>query len=335
MGSRNSKSNDDNEKVASNQEPINNSNKNNLDESMNSLDNSIENTSIYKGLTYDKRQSKQINEIKSDNYNSDQLTQEKSNSDTNSSLYMNIIWNESGNDISIIGTFCGWKKKYRMKKTRKNFFEREIPIPNLNKEKCEFKFIVDDKWRCSKNYPQREDEQGNLNNYIDEAYINDHLNNLRNKNNETMSSTNNETNEKREINKSNNDISKDTIKSSYGNSFPSEDQLNQEAPNMPDVLAISTSLSEHTHQRHMGKKKYLKYSPVNLCSSYKNIFQPGHSYMNHIFMNKNNIKFIKDAEKVSNQNANYFQINCNVKIKSKCLSILYFSPIDKSYLSID
>lgn len=110
MGSRNSKSNDDNEKVASNQEPINDSNKNNLDESMNSLDNSIDNTSIYKGLTYDKRQSKQINEIKSDNYNSDQLTQEKSNSDTNSSLYMNIIWNESGNDISIIGTFCGWKK---------------------------------------------------------------------------------------------------------------------------------------------------------------------------------------------------------------------------------
>ena len=107
------------------------------------------------------------------------------------------------------------------------------------------------------------------------------------------------------------------------------------SPNMPDVLAISTSLSEHTHQRHMGKKKYLKYSPINLCSSYKNIFQPGHSYMNHIFMNKNNIKFIKDAEKVSNQNANYFQINCNVKIKSKCLSILYFSPIDKSYLSID
>ena len=32
MGSRNSKSNDDNEKVASNQEPINDSNKNNLDE---------------------------------------------------------------------------------------------------------------------------------------------------------------------------------------------------------------------------------------------------------------------------------------------------------------
>lgn len=124
MGSRNSKSNDDNEKVASNQEPINDSNKNNLDESMNSLDNSIDNTSIYKGLTYDKRQSKQINEIKSDNYNSDQLTQEKSNSDTNSSLYMNIIWNESGNDISIIGTFCGWKK-YRMKKPEKIFLKEK------------------------------------------------------------------------------------------------------------------------------------------------------------------------------------------------------------------
>ena len=319
MGSGNSKSNSS-EKLKENASPKEKQNlKKNLDES--SLDNSIEDTSTYKGIILDKKNNKNINNIQnSDNYNSDAVTQEKTHSENNASFYFNITWSEGGNDIYIIGAFCAWKKKFQMKKRKENYYEREIPIPNVLKEKYQFKFIVDDEWRFSELYPQTKDGQGNINNYIDENYINKHLYNLKNKNNETINS-NKEKNIKNKLNESSKDSSNKSI---YGNLYPNDE--NQEAPKMPDVLDVGTNLSEFSNQKLIGKKKYLEYSPINLCSSYKNIFLPGHSYINHLLTNKNNIMLIKEK---------YFRINCSVKNKGKCLSILYFSPLDRNILSVD
>ena len=320
MGSRNSKSNSSDKNKENVSVPDKQNLKtNNLDES--SLDNSIEDTSTYKGIILDKK-NKNINNIKnSENYNSDEVTQEKTHSDNNSSFYFNIIWSEGGNEIYIIGAFCAWKKKTKMKKSKKNYYEKEIPIPHILKERYQFKFIVDDEWKYSELYPKTKDEQGNINNYIDQNYINEHLYNLKNKNNETINST-----KEKNIKYKLSDNSKDSSnKSIYGNIYPNDE--NQEAPKMPDVLDVCTNLTECSNQKFIGKKKYLKYSPINLCSSYKNIFLPGHSYINHLLTNKNNI-MIKTGK--------YFRINCSVKNKGKCLSILYFSPIDKNnILSID
>ena len=302
MGSKNSRSNSGGKNTqVSNQKNNNDQNINNLDVSTQSFDNSIDDTSNYKGITYK-------NQVqKNDNYNSDQLTQEKTYSDTNSGIFFNIMWKEGGNDVRIAGTFGNWKIT-NMKKnfSKKNIiFEKEIPIPNVFKEKY------------------------NINNYIDNTYINEHSNFLRNKNNETVS-YNNETNVKNLLNKSK-DNSKDTNKSSYGNVFPSDDQFNQEAPKMPDVLEIFTTLSEYSNQRILGRKNYLKYSPMNLCSSYKSIFPPGHSYMNHLLFNKKSRKKNKALSKEKNSgsiNTNFIKINCNIKNKGKCLSILYFYPLN-------
>jgi len=326
MGSKNSRSNSGGKNTqVSNQKNNNDQNINNLDVSTQSFDNSIDDTSNYKGITYK-------NQVqKNDNYNSDQLTQEKTYSDTNSGIFFNIMWKEGGNDVKIAGTFGNWKIT-NMKKnfSKKNIiFEKEIPIPNVFKEKYQFKFIVDDEWKYSDDYPKIKDDNENINNYIDNTYINEHSNFLRNKNNETVS-YNNETNVKNLLNKSK-DNSKDANKSSYGNVFPSDDQFNQEAPKMPDVLEIFTTLSEYSNQRILGRKNYLKYSPMNLCSSYKSIFPPGHSYMNHLLFNKKRRKKNKALGKEKNSgsiNTNFIKINCNIKNKGKCLSILYFYPLN-------
>ena len=196
MGSKNSHSNSGGKNTQiSNQKNNNEQNINNLDVSTQSFDNSIDDTSNYKGITYK-------NQIqKNDNYNSDQLTQEKTYSDTNSGLFFNIIWKEGGNDVKIAGSFGNWKTT-NMKKnfSKKNIiFEKEIPIPNILKEKYQFKFIVDDEWKYSDNYPKIKDDNGNINNYIDNTFINEHSNFVRNKNNETVS-YNNETNVKNLLN---------------------------------------------------------------------------------------------------------------------------------------
>ena len=324
MGSKSSRSNSGGKTTKVSNPKINNSqNINNLDISAQTFDNSLENTPNYKGISY----KAQIQ--KSDNYNSDQVTQEKTYSDNNSGLFFNIRWKAAGNHVKIAGAFSSWKiinmKKNSSKK--KIFFEKEIPIPKIMKEKYQFKFIVDDEWKCSDNYPKIKDENGNTNNYIDNAYINEHMNYFKNKNNkEIITPYNNEiTNFKSILNKSK-DNSKDT-KSSYGNIFPTDDQFN-EAPKMPDVLGICTPLSEYTKQRNLGRKIYLKYSPMNLCSSYKRIFPPGHSYMNHVLFNSKNKKRNKAEEKEKNfEKKNFIKINCNIKNKAKCLSILYFYPL--------
>ena len=320
MGSPNSKSNSpEKKKEIPLKQEIRETNNNNLDTSMRSIDNSIESQSNYKGISYVKRKNKNnINIQQSDNYISDQITQEKTHSENNSSLYYNITWDGEGNDVKIKGSFDSWNKKYEMKKNKNNVFEYEIPISNIHKDKSVFfKFIVDNDWKCSDNYPNKKDGQGNLNNYIDENYINEHPENIRNYNNETLTSTNNNT-------KLNLDKSKDNSKdinnrSIYGNIYPNDDQMNQEAPNMPDVLDISIGLNAFSPQQIIGNKNYLRYIPVNLCSSYKNIFLPGHSYMNHLFSNRK-------------QHNKYFEINCSIKTKGKSLSIIYLSPVEKKFI---
>ena len=323
MGNPNSKSNTpEKKKETPIKQEIKETNNNNLDISMRSIDNSIESQSNYKGISYDKRNNKNnLNIQQSDNYISDQITQEKTHSENNSSLYFNIIWDKKGNNVSVKGSFDSWKKEHKMKKNKNNVFEYNISISNIHRDKSiQFKFIVDGEWMCSDNYLTKPDTQGYLNNYLDEKYIYEHSENIRNTNNETLTSTNDKTKQNLDKSKDNSkDISNRSI---YGNIYPNEDQLNQEAPKMPDVLDISCGLNSFSPQQIIGNKNYLKYTPINLCSSYKNIFLPGHSYMNHIFSNKK-------------QNNKYFQINCSIKTKGKNLSIIYLSPVEKNFISID
>ena len=241
--------------------------------------------------------------------NSEQLTQEKTYSDMNSSSFFKIYWKDGGNEVFITGAFCDWKNHLLMKKNEENnYFEKEIPIINKSKGKIEFKFIIDKQWKFSENYPKIKDRDGNINNYLDDIYIKEHSNDL-------INNINN--------NNTNNNINKEeNKKSSYGNKYPTELQLNQEAQIMPEVLDMCINLGEYSNQIHKNKKKikYYKFKHINFTSDYKHIFLPEHSYINHILINKYNFKNYQDV--------NYIRINCNVKIKSKGLSLIYFSPIN-------
>lgn len=333
MGNRTSKSSSTGKnKDISNSQTLDNSNQNNLDISFKSLNNSIEDTSTYNGITSNKNNNKSQ---QSENCNSDLLTQEKTGSDVNSKLMYKIWWKEQCNEVFITGKFCDWKQKFKMKKNENNnYFEIEIPIINIIKERSEFKFIVDETWKISDNYPSDKDQNGYTNNYIDSNFINAHISDLISGNNNIVNNI--------LLNKSK-DNSTDTKKSTYGTIYPSEDQLNQEAPKIPDVLYISIKLDDFTNQKKIGNDKYLSFSQINLDSSYKNIFQPAHSYVNHLLTKRNNIKSKKrkkksnDLDKTAENNGlnmNYIRINCNAKFKSKCLSIIYFSPLEDENTNI-
>ena len=273
--------------------------------------NSENENSSYNGINFDKLKIKS----KNDNYNSDQITQEKSISEAQNKNLIKFYWNEGGNEVFITGSFCEWDKRLKMRKNKNNIFEIELFLP---KGKFEFKFIVDGLWRCSSNYQQIKDNRGNSNNFIDNISDTNNFNEINlNKNVTNLSEENNH--KIKNI---------DELKKNYSNIYPSIGQLNEEAPKIPDVLEISIDLTENSNQKNIGNEQYLDFSYINLDESFKNILQPVHSYLNHIFTN-NDKNFIYNSNKEETEKNTYLGINCNVKVKNKCISIIYYSPLSR------
>ena len=284
-------------------------------ESISSLtnNNSENENSSYNGINFDKMKTKS----KNNNYNSDQITQENSISETQNKNLIKFYWNEGGKEVFITGSFLEWNKRLKMHKNKNNIFEVELFLP---KGKYEFKFIIDGSWRCSSNYQQIKDDRGNNNNFIDNISANYNYNEINFNLNKNVSNLSEENNHKmRNI---------DELKKNYSNIYPSIDQLSEEAPKIPDVLEISIDLTENSNQKNIGNEQYLDFSYINLDESFKNILQPVHSYLNHIFTN-NDKSIIYNSHKEETENSTYLGINCNVKVKNKCISIIYYSPLSK------
>ena len=275
--------------------------------------NSENENSSYNGINFDKIKKKS----KNDNYNSDQITQEKSISEAQNKNLIKFYWNEGGNEIFITGSFCEWNKRLKMHKNKNNIFEVELLLP---KGKYEFKFIVDNIWRCSSNYQKIKDNRGNSNNFIDNISAYNNINDI------NFNINKNVTNLSEEKHHKIGNI--DELKKNYSNIYPSVDQLSEEAPKIPDVLEISIDLSENSNQKNIGNEQYLDFSYINLDESFKNILQPVHSYLNHIFTN-NDKNFIYNSNKEETEKNTYLGINCNIKVKNKCISIIYYSPLNK------
>ena len=278
-----------------------------VDLAITSLGNLYNDNSSYEGAI-------EQTKIKNKNVNRELTFQDNSNSDKSKNK-IKFIWKEGGNDVYITGTFCDWKEQFQMIKNENNFFEKKLNIP---KGKYEFKFIVDRVWKCSTYYPQKQDVRGINNNYIDTDLINQI-------NDEILGNTSNNFNK---IQKGN----LDELKRNYNNIYPYKEQLNPDAPKIPDVFEVLMDLDDNTNQKYIGNKQFLDYPFINLDESFKNIIQPFHAYLNHLFTSK--VHFIKNNDDSQNlifrnKKINYIGINCNIKIKNKCISIVYYSPLNK------
>ena len=301
----------------------NNSEARGLGVTTSSIGNIFNENSSYNGIILGKTK---INNIitKSEHYNSDQVTQEKTEPEVQNKNLIKFYWREGGNEVFITGSFCEWSKRFKMYKNKNDIFEVEL---FLTKGLYQFKFIVDNIWRCSSDYPQTKDNQGIYNNYIESSNIN-MINNLESNFNRSINKENiinNFTKEKNQIVKRE---SIDELKKNYSNIYPYREQFNPEAPKTPDVLEISLDFNENSNQKYLGNKEFLEFSIINFDDSFKNILQPFHPYLNHLFTN-NEIKYKKDEGNIIRNRIKYIGINCNIKIKNKYLSIVYYSPVNK------
>ena len=321
MGSQNSKdySSDQNSKKIINN-MANNSDVKFLDIAVSSVGNIFSDTSSFKGITPEYNNTSN-NNIENEN---------TSNNNTQNKISTKFEWREGGEEVLITGSFCEWNEKFNMNKNDSNgFFELKILLP---KGKYEFKFVVDGVWRCSNNYPQINDNRGNVNNYID----------IDNSNKEKESP------KKRQIEPNNNKlVNIEEFKKCYTNNYPNKSLLNNNAPKLPDVYNFLMNINDNSNQKYIGTKKFLDIRKLDMNESFKSVKQPYHSYLNHIFSksstceiqveeeNKyrnirynNNNSIYKNGYK-NNKNTN-FGINCCFKTGNKCISIVYYCPIVKN-----
>ena len=214
----------------------------------------------------------------------DNVSKETKEDSNNTKINYLFTWNEGGNQVKITGSFCDWKIKFDMTKDpNDNIFKCQLPLEN---KIYQFKFIIDDEWKCSNKYSIKEDNSGNLNNILD-------LTNYIEKKEETKKKTS----EKKviKIEKENikeTEINKNKIKrkeSIYSSQYPSNDSIIP-LPLPNKRYYQSFKLDRYSHQNNIGNKKYYeffqKYSFSDETSS-KPIFLLGHINLNHLISSKN------------------------------------------------
>ena len=93
----------------------------------------------------------------------------KKNSEKNiKEISTEFFWDEGGNTVYITGSFCDWKEFLLMEEKEKGVFKKTIMLlPGF----YQYKFKVDNNWAYSKKQPKFEDNNGNVNNFIDTTQI--------------------------------------------------------------------------------------------------------------------------------------------------------------------
>ena len=217
-------------------------------------------------------------------------------------------WKEGGNNIVITGSFCGWSRQFSMLKNKNNnFYELLLYLP---KGEYQFKFIVDNVWKCSNYYKTVTDTNGNTNNYLDNTI--EFSKKILEKQNKKI------INEKKgnfDFNNNSNNINlEEQMKKYYGIYYPERDFLNVEPPKLPQSYVSPINLCNFGN---IGEKKFvydkMRNNLIKVC--FKEIKSPSHIYLNHIFSN------CKESD-------NYIKSNITIRVRSKFTSIVYYSPKD-------
>ena len=223
--------------------------------------------SSYKGMKSDtsstknnKNNKKNLNQESSSSNSSsiDTKTKEETTiSKKDERIPFKFEWKEGGNKVTITGSFLSnWTVFIEMVKNPENGnFEFNM---NLPKSKHQFKFIVDNVWKCSNNYPILNDGSGNFNNVIDltNFIINDNEKEEKEKDeNEKNESEKNEKDKENDIDylKRENEIKKKN-NNEFNCCLLDEDDMNFDAPQAPPCYMKNFDINCDDRRKNIGKK---------------------------------------------------------------------------------
>ena len=191
-------------------------------------------------------------------------------------------WDQGGNSVYVTGNFCDWKQFFLMKKNNNGIYFLTL---YLVKGVIQYKFKIDNEWKCNKKFPTIKDN-GNENNYIDTTNWEISVEASEEENN-TNNNSNTELSLKHKTNKS------DIQNNNYNNYIPQENEMNNFAPKIPEQYKPKIYYSKMSKQNKIGEHKFYDYLGDDLFDenySYKKIEYPRHEEINHLSYKLKNAK---------------------------------------------
>lgn len=215
-----------------------------------------------------------------------------------------FFWREGGNIVKLVGTFNNWKEQLLMEKDPvENVFKYKL---KLKRDKYEYKFIVDNVWKFSRQQGMKGDGKGNTNNFIDLTNYKLSKKNIGNNNGVKPVKKVKKIKKKKKEKKPSVD--------SFNVLLPQKEELNTEAPTTQELFLNSFYINEATHQKNVGEDKYYKYVDKESFTeekSYRNLLYSPHVNLNHTLTYCDN----KDI----------LQVGLTYRFRNKDCTMVYYS----------
>ena len=199
-------------------------------------------------------------------------------------------WDLEGNSVYVTGSFCNWKQFFLMQKNDQGKFLLTL---DLTKNIHQYKFKVDEEWKCNPKNPICEDNDGNFNNYIDAT----NYQKINIKNQEDWNTDFSTTGNMSKISQLNSPKGKSEKFSckiyniNYSCYKPQISELNKNVPSLPGQYKNEKNIDLNSKQYIIGKKEYFSPKESNVLSgnlSYKNINVFYHEGINHLYSKNKN-----------------------------------------------
>ena len=230
-------------------------------------------------------------------------------------------WDGGGTNVYLTGSFCDWQQFFEMEKCEdpKNKNNNKFVITLfLPKGSYQYKFKIDDKWKCNSNFPTCSDKNGNINNIID-------LTKLKREEGITDFSTSYVTTggpEQKfdEMKYSKNSNSIKTIENNYN--FNSDNLFIAKSgfQNLSENSSFKCNYENDLNDYILNKNNFGKEGINNLYdNSYKKAFPLRHEHIDHLIAKFNS--FIKNY----NNNKNLVN-SCSFRYGFKTTTIIYYKP---------
>ena len=214
-------------------------------------------------------------------------------------------WEGNENNVYLTGSFCDWHQFFEMEKVedpnKKNNYKFFLTL-FLPKGAYQYKFKIDDQWKCNSNFPTCSDKNGNINNIVDLTKQ------KREDGNTDFSTSYVTTGHEQKLD--------ETKISNYSQFFD-----NEYTTNINNCLY--TNENENTKDNPIEFNyddlyyNFLEEKEENDNYSYKKILPMRNEFIDHFTLNKNTIEKYNDRNLIT---------SCSFRFGFKITTIIYYKP---------
>ena len=238
-------------------------------------------------------------------------------------------WDGDGKNVYLTGSFCDWQQFFEMEKCgdpqneKNNKFFLTLFLP---KGAYQYKFKIDDQWKCNSNFPTCSDKNGNINNIID-------LTKQKKEEVTTDFTTSYVTTGEQKLDETK-FLNLSQILKNENNDKDNDNDYDKE---LSDICSEINKMSENSsiynynyninfdlilNQKQFGENNLLLneeelHRLIENCS-YKKIIPLRHEHIDHLFLNNSNFN--------KHKNTNSLISSCSFRYGFKTTTIIYYTP---------